>query len=110
MRRKDQGQRRAQLLDAARKVLLEQGAVGLRVKDVAARAGLAPSSVLYYYPDISELLLEVARSAMTRYAEGRSEAVRREEGALARLRLALHLGVPGGRHDEESRLLYEIDA
>ena len=61
MRRKDQGRRRAQLAAAARAVLLERGAVGLRVKDVAARAGLSPSSVLYYYPDIDDLLLEVMR-------------------------------------------------
>ena len=53
---------------AARQVLLERGAVGLRVKDVAERAGLAPSSVLYYYPDVGDQMLEVARGAMERYA------------------------------------------
>ena len=31
-------------------MLLERGAVGLRVKDIAERAGITPSSVLYYYP------------------------------------------------------------
>ena len=95
---------------AARQVLLERGAVGLRVKDVAEVAGLAPSSVLYYYPDIDELLLDVARGAMERYAEERQAAVRRVDGAVARLRLAIHLGVPTGPEDEGSRLLYEIDA
>ncbi len=111
MRHKDQGRRRAQLAAAARVVLLERGAVGLRVKDVAARAGLSPSSVLYYYPNIDDLLLEVTRAAMSRYAERRAEAVRSvEEGAIAQLRLAIHLGVPTGPDDEESRLLYELDA
>jgi AcrR family transcriptional regulator len=97
-------------MNAARKVLLERGAVGLRVKDIAEQAGLAPSSVLYYYPDIEDLLLDVARSAMERYAEDRSAAVRETEGAAARLRLAIRLGVPTGPEDEDSRLLYEIDA
>ena len=42
MRRKDQARRRAQLVDAARALLLEHGALGLRVKDIAARAGISP--------------------------------------------------------------------
>jgi AcrR family transcriptional regulator len=110
MRRKDQGRRRAQLARAAREVLLERGAVGLRVKDLAERVGLAPSSVLYYYPDLDDLLLEVTRDAMGRYAERRAEAVRGVDDPAARLRLAISLGVPTGPDDEESRLLYELDA
>jgi AcrR family transcriptional regulator len=110
MRKKDQGRRRAQLAAAARAVLLERGALGLRVKDVAARAGLAPSSVLYYYPDLADLLLEVSRDAMQRYGERRAQAVRELAEPTAKLRLAIHLGVPSGPGDEESRLLYELDA
>jgi len=68
MRRKDQTVRREQLARAGRQVLLERGAVGIRVKDIADRAGIAPSSVLYYYPRIEELLLEVSRDAIDRYA------------------------------------------
>ena len=110
MRRKDQTARRRQLVDAARQVLLERGAVGVRVKDIAAQAGLAPSSVLYYYPNLDDLLLEVSRSAMERYAERRAEAVRPLTSPPRQLRLAIHLGVPTGPDDEESRLLYELDA
>jgi AcrR family transcriptional regulator len=91
-------------------VLLERGAVGLRVKDVAQRAGLSPSSVLYYYPNLDDLLLDVSRDAMSRYAERRAEAVRAIDDPVGRLRLAISLGVPAGPDDEESRLLYEIDA
>ena len=110
MRPRRQDQRRRQLVEAARRVLLERGAVGLRVKDVAERTGLAPSTVLYYYPEIADLLLEVGSAAMSRYAEARGDAVRALEDPLGRLRLAIHLGVPSGPDDEESRLLYEIDA
>jgi AcrR family transcriptional regulator len=110
MRRKDQAHRRRQLADAARLVLLERGAVGVRVKDIAEQAGLAPSSVLYYYPNLDDLLLEVSRSAMERYAERRGEAVRALADPPAQLRLALHLGVPTGPDDTDSRLLYELDA
>jgi AcrR family transcriptional regulator len=110
MRPRRQDARRRQLTDAARRVLLERGAVGLRVKDVADRTGLAPSTVLYYYPEIADLLLEVGSAAMSRYAERRAEAVRAVDDPVGRLRLAIHLGVPSGPDDEESRLLYEIDA
>lgn len=110
MRRKNQAERRQQLVHAARQVLLERGAVGVRVKDVADRAGLAPSSVLYYYPSLDELLIEVSRGAIERFAERRAAAVRRVDGAARQLRLAIRLGVPSGPDDTESRLLYELDA
>lgn len=110
MRRKDQASRREQLARASRDVLLERGAVGTRVKDIAERAGIAPSSVLYYYPRIDELLMEVSRDAIDRYAERRSRQVKRLEDPIRQLRLAIHLGVPTGPDDEESRLLYELDA
>jgi AcrR family transcriptional regulator len=110
MRRKDQASRRRQLVEAGRRVLLERGAVGLRVKDVAERAGMAPSSVLYYYPRLDELMMDVSREAMERYAERRSRQVRALDGPARQLRLAIHLGVPTGPDDEDSRLLYELDA
>jgi len=110
MRRRNQASRRAQLAEAGRQVLLERGAVGLRVKDIAERAGLAPSSVLYYYPRIDELMMEVSRDAIERYAERRAQQVRRVPDPPGQLRLAIHLGVPTGPDDEDSRLLYELDA
>jgi AcrR family transcriptional regulator len=110
VRRKNQAERREQLAQAAREVLLERGAVGIRVKDIAERVGLAPSSVLYYYPDLDELLIEVSRGAIERFAERRAEAVRHLDAPVEQLRLAIHLGVPTGTDDDESRLLYELDA
>jgi AcrR family transcriptional regulator len=110
MRRKDQATRRRQLVEAGRRVLLERGAVGLRVKDVAEQAGMAPSSVLYYYPRLDELMMDVSRGAIERYAERRSQQVRRLEDPVRQLRLAIRLGVPTGPDDEDSRLLYELDA
>jgi AcrR family transcriptional regulator len=110
MRRKNQATRRRQLAQAGRHALLERGAVGLRIKDIAERAGIAPSSVLYYYPRIDELMMEVSRDAIERYAERRSQRVRQLDDPVRQLRLAVHLGVPTGPDDEESRLLYELDA
>jgi hypothetical protein len=47
---------------------------------------------------------------MERYAEGRAEAVRGVDDPREQLRLAISLGVPTGPDDEQSRLLYEVDA
>jgi AcrR family transcriptional regulator len=110
MRKKDQAERRRQIVRAAREVLLERGAVGVRVKEIAARAGLAPSTLLYYYPELDELLLEVSRGAISRYAEARTEEVNRVEDPIAQLLTAIRLGIPTGPGDDESRLLYELDA
>jgi AcrR family transcriptional regulator len=110
MRRKDQRARREQLIEAARAVMAERGAVGIRVKDVADRAAVSPSSLLYYYPDFEELLFAVARDAIDRYTEQRAAAVRDEPDPLGRLRTAIRLGVPTGPGDEESRILDELDA
>jgi AcrR family transcriptional regulator len=110
MRRKNQGERREQLAAAARRVLLERGAVGFRVKDIAEHAGMSPSAVLYYYPEIEELLFEVSRTAIDRFAENRIRAVRELSDPVEQLRLAVRLGVPTGPDDDESRLLYELDA
>src|SRR4051794_30421543 len=109
MRRKNQGERRGQLARAAREVLLERGAVGVRVKDVADRAGLAPSSVLYYYPSLDELLIEVSRGAIERFTERRAAAVRRPGGAREEPPLAVPPGGsprPGGTHNP---VPYEMD-
>src|SRR3954454_15662973 len=101
MRRKDQAERRRQLTSAARQVLLERGAVGVRVKDVAERAGLAPSSVLYYFPSLDELLIEVSRGAIERFTERRVAAVRGFSAPAEQLRLAIHLGVPSVPDDTD---------
>jgi AcrR family transcriptional regulator len=110
MRPKNQAERRRQLANAGRRVLLERGAVGVRVKDIAERAGITPSSVLYYYPRLDELMIEVSREAMERYAERRSTRVRALADPVDQLKLAVELGVPTGPDDDESRLLYELDA
>jgi len=55
--------RRTQLTDAARQAVLERGLFGLRLGDVAEKAGMSPGSVLYYFPSLTELLQEVQREA-----------------------------------------------
>ena len=55
-------------------------------------------------------MLEVTREAMSRYAERRAAAIRGIDDPCRQLRVAIGLGVPTGPDDEDSRLLYELDA
>ncbi|MBL8932504.1 MAG: TetR/AcrR family transcriptional regulator [Kineosporiaceae bacterium] len=60
--------RRAHLLAAARRVLERDGLVGLRVREVAAEAGVSPAAVLYYYPDSFQLSVQ----ALTQFVQGKA--------------------------------------
>jgi len=52
---------RAQLLDAAELLLLEEGYAAVTSRKVAARAGLKPQLVHYYFRAMDDLFLEVFR-------------------------------------------------
>ena len=72
---------RAQLLDAAEQLLLEEGYAAVTSRRVAAQAGLKPQLVHYYFRTMDDLFLEVFR----RRAE---ENLARFERADRRRRLA----------------------
>jgi AcrR family transcriptional regulator len=54
-------QTRAQLLDAAERLLLEEGYASVTSRRVAAKAGLKPQLVHYYFRTMDDLFLEVFR-------------------------------------------------
>ena len=66
---------RAQLVDAAERVLVEEGYAAVTSRRVAARAGLKPQLVHYYFRTMDDLFLEVLR--------------RRAEADLARFERAI---------------------
>ena len=67
---------RTQLLEAADKILIEEGAHAISARRVADRAGLKPQLVHYYFPTMDDLLIAVFRRAQEEY-------LRRHEQALA---------------------------
>jgi TetR/AcrR family transcriptional regulator len=67
---------RAVLLDAAEKLMLEEGYVAVTSRRVAAEAGLKPQLVHYYFRTMDDLFLEVFR----RRAQ---EGIERQTRALA---------------------------
>ena len=54
---------RALILDATEHVLVEEGYAAASTRRVAARAGLKPSLVHYYFPTTDDLLIAVYRRA-----------------------------------------------
>jgi AcrR family transcriptional regulator len=90
---------RAQLLDAAEVLLLEEGYAAVTSRRVAAKAGLKPQLVHYYFRTMDDLFLEVFR----RRAE---ENVARVERAVAqdsslRALWQLNADLPGARFNIE---------
>lgn len=75
---------RAQLVEAAEQLLLEEGYAAVTSRRVAARAGLKPQLVHYYFRTMDDLFIEVFR----RNAEAnlaRFERAIAEDGSLANL-------------------------
>jgi AcrR family transcriptional regulator len=108
-RRRDQTARRSQLVEAAAQAVLAHGSTNARLRDIAEEAGVTPASVLYYYPDIGDLLAAVFEQGTRTYIVRRRAAVEAAAGAWERLAACLHTGVPfPGEPETTSRLLYEL--
>lgn len=107
-RPKNQAARREALVDAAGRAIAERGLEGLRIKDIAAEAGMSAGSVLYYYPEMDELVLEVHRGAVERYVAARHACTDPVTDPVERLRALIGSGQPHGAGDPQHSLLYEL--
>lgn len=103
-------ERRAELVEAARRAVLERGMLGLRLRDVAEHAAMSPGSVLYYFPTLDALLAQVQREAVDRFCAARERAVAAEPDPARRLAAMIRSGLPAGPGDELCVLLYELGA
>lgn len=67
---------RARIVEATSELMREEGYASVSTRRVAARAGLKPSLVHYYFPTTDDLLVEVSR-------QGAAESDRMIEDALS---------------------------
>ncbi len=109
-RPKNQTARRRQLTEAAGRAIIARGANAVRLKDIAEQAGVTPGAILYYYPDVDQLLVEVHRDAGERFCDARIAALDQITDPRLRMRAAVRSGLPTGPDDENVRTLYEMDA
>lgn len=68
---------RARIVEATKELIRDEGYAAVSTRRVAARAGLKPSLVHYYFPTTDDLLVEVSR-------QGAAESDRMIEDALSR--------------------------
>lgn len=107
-RPKRQGAQRALIVDAARRAIRQRGLAGMRIRDVAEHAGISAGSVLYYYPETAELLIEVHRSAVDEFYRVRVDAIESVDDPERRLAALVRSGLPTDADDATCRLLYEM--
>jgi AcrR family transcriptional regulator len=106
-RNKQRRERRADLVDAARRAMLEHGSA-VRLNQVAEVAGLTSGAVLYHYPDLQELLLEAHRAGMERFYDQRVRAVEGVMDPVGKLVMTIAGGLPVDSEDDDVRLLCEL--
>lgn len=104
---KPRGERRADLMAAARRAMVEHGA-NVRLNQVAEEAGLTSGAVLYHYPELQELLLEANRAGMERFYDERRRALEGIADPANRLVLTIRSGLPEDYEDDDVRLLCEL--
>ena len=108
-RPKKQDARRDELVAATQRAILKSGPDGVRLNRVAAEAGLTSGAVLYYYPDIDELVLEANRVGMERFYDERMRMIDSlPDDPVVRLRALIASGLPREPDDPGVRLLCEL--
>lgn len=103
-----QKERRADLVNAARAAIIERGIAGLKLREIAERAGMNASSVFYYYPGIDDLLADVLHDAVERFCVDRDALVAHIADPARRLAAMIRIGLPSKRTDELCYLLYDL--
>lgn len=108
-RPKKQEARRDELVAAAQRAIVKNGPDGARLNRVAAEAGLTAGAVLYYYPDIDDLILEANRVGMERFYDDRMRMIDAlPDDPVTRLRALIDSGLPRDPEDPGVRLLCEL--
>jgi AcrR family transcriptional regulator len=74
-------EKRKDLLRAASDVLMEYGAHKTTLDDIAKRAGMAKTSLYYYFKDKNEIIRAIIQSYMTQLLDVMTKAASREKTA-----------------------------
>jgi AcrR family transcriptional regulator len=97
------------VLRAAAAAMAERGFSDTRIADIAARAGMSPGHVMYYFASKEELLLEALRwSEDSQFYATLATELDGLPGPADRLERFLDLSVPSGPGDEQWTLWLEL--
>jgi AcrR family transcriptional regulator len=106
--RKSRTERRADLIEAARRAMLRHGTDAVLLNQVAEQAGLTSGAVLYHYPDLRDLLLEANQAGMERFYEARMRRLAGLTDPVEKLVVTIRSGLPTDADDADVRLLCEL--
>ena len=98
---------RQRIIDAALETVRASPVADVQLTAIAARAGLRPSHILYYFASRDEVLIAAVAYAEQRLAEGRSERLRAIQDAQARLRAYVRAYLPDSGEDPVWKLWME---
>lgn len=87
---------------------MDQGLAPVRIRHIAAEAGLSPGLVSYYFPDLEDLFRAVYRDAIERFSTQRRAMIADIADPRERLTALIRSGLPTGPDDETCILLYEF--
>jgi AcrR family transcriptional regulator len=79
-------ERRAQIIDAARRVIAELGLTAATVREIADAADVRPGTITHHFTSTEALLSEVLRSESDRFAGAVEAAIAGRASAMAGLR------------------------
>jgi AcrR family transcriptional regulator len=100
--------RRQQIIEAARRSIVEHGLEEVGVRDIAEAAGMSPGSITYYYPALDDLLQQVQDEATSRFSTVRWRTIEALDDPRAQLVALCEGGIATGPDDELYALLYEF--
>jgi AcrR family transcriptional regulator len=86
--RRKGAERRQQIVDAARRILIDAGVGGLVLRDVAERIGITHGNVQYYFATKEDLIVAIFEQEITRYTSAVHTAIRHSSsrhGAISAL-------------------------
>ncbi|WP_233513900.1 TetR/AcrR family transcriptional regulator [Micromonospora craterilacus] len=106
--RKSRTQRRQDLIEAARRAMIQHGTDTVLLNQVAEQAGLTSGAVLYHYPDLRDLLLEAHHAGMERFYELRVRRIAGISDPVRKLVVTIRSGLPTDAEDADVRLLCEL--
>lgn len=107
-RPKNQQMRRSELVSATQQVIAQFGLDGTRLHRIAKVAGLTPGAVLYYYPEIEDLIITAIRRGIDRFDAKRSDLLERFSSSPDRLRSLISHGLPHSTDDTDVRMFCQL--
>ena len=99
--------RRRQIVEAALEEIRAQAVADVQLAAIAARAGLRPSHVLYYFGSRDDVLIDAVAHAEQELASGRGERLRAIADPTERLAAFVDAYLPDDRHDPVWKLWIE---